>query len=152
MPIMATATPYNPFLLSQLTGASKVDFDGDTIKVCLLTDSYTPDYDTHTYYSDLSSELASGDGYTTGGQTLISVSGSVNTTDNRSEIDANDPTWTFTANKTFRYMAYYKDSGLTTTSPLIGLVDFGAGGRTENGNFTVQFPTTGFFQLRSVTT
>ena len=149
---MATATPYHPFLLSQLTGTSKVDFDGDTIKGCLLTDSYVPDYDADEFYSDLASELANGDGYTTGGVTLASVSGSLNTTDDRAEIDANDPSWTFTADKTFRYLVYYKDTGVSTTSPLIGCVDFGAGGRTENGTFTVQFPTTGFLHLRAVVT
>lgn len=40
------------------------------------------------------SEIASGNGYTAGGQTLTSVSASMNTTDDRVEIDADNPSWT----------------------------------------------------------
>jgi hypothetical protein len=49
-----------------------VDYLSDTIKIALLTNAYTPGLDTHEVYSDLTSEVASGGGYTTGGNALAS--------------------------------------------------------------------------------
>lgn len=40
------------------------------------------------------SELADGNGYTAGGQTLTNVAVSINTTDGRVELDADNPSWT----------------------------------------------------------
>lgn len=57
------------------TGLNKEwDFDGDTIKETLHNSSYTPNLDTHAYVSDLTNEVANGNGYTTGGQTVTSCS------------------------------------------------------------------------------
>lgn len=49
----------------------------DTFKCTLHTSSYTPNYGTHVFQSDLTSEVASGNGYTTGGNTLTLVSASL---------------------------------------------------------------------------
>lgn len=50
----------------------EADWNSDTITMTLHTSSYTPNLDTHAYVSDLSAEVASGSGYTTGGVTLTS--------------------------------------------------------------------------------
>lgn len=50
----------------------EIDFADDTIKILLCTSSYTPNLDTHDYHSDLTNEVANGNGYTTGGATLAS--------------------------------------------------------------------------------
>lgn len=52
----------------------EIDLDSDTIKATLHTSSYTPNLDTHAYVSDLSAEVAAAGGYTTGGQTVTSLS------------------------------------------------------------------------------
>lgn len=47
-----------------------ISWSSDTIKMALLTSSYTPNLVTHVHYADLTNEVASGGGYTTGGATL----------------------------------------------------------------------------------
>ena len=66
---------YGNFLLKALN--KEVDFDTDTIKVALLSSSYTPDQDAHDYFNDVSTYEVSGTGYTTGGNTLASKTATV---------------------------------------------------------------------------
>jgi hypothetical protein len=63
---------YGPGLVSLLN--KQIDFDTDVIKCSLHTSTYTPNRDTHRYQSDLTNEVASGNGYTTGGATLAGCS------------------------------------------------------------------------------
>lgn len=49
--------------------SSAVDFLSDTIKAALTTSAYTPNRDTHEFFSDITNEI-SGTGYTAGGATL----------------------------------------------------------------------------------
>lgn len=44
----------------------QIDWDSDTLVLTLHTSSYSPNQDTHAFVSDLTSELASGSGYTAG--------------------------------------------------------------------------------------
>lgn len=50
----------------------QVNFTSDAMTVTLHSSSYSPAVDTHAYVSDLTNELATGGGYTSGGQTLTS--------------------------------------------------------------------------------
>ena len=61
---------YGNFLAKSLN--KEIDWDSDTIKVALLSSSYTPNQDTHDYYDDVVGNEVSGTGYTTGGNTLSS--------------------------------------------------------------------------------
>ena len=127
-------------------GTDSVDFENDTIKAVLLTASYTPNADTHQYYSDLTNEVANGNGYTTGGQALTGKSVTQDDTGDKATFDSDDPTWsgaTFTA----RYVALIKDTGTGSTSPLIGLWDFGSDKTATGGSFVVQVNSGGWFDL-----
>lgn len=48
----------------------EVDWDSDSIVLTLHTSSYTPNLDTHDYVNDLTNELSTANGYTSGGATL----------------------------------------------------------------------------------
>jgi hypothetical protein len=61
---------YDSFI--EAVGDGTIDLDSDTIKVALFTSSHTPAV-TDTAYSGLSNEVASGNGYTTGGEALTNV-------------------------------------------------------------------------------
>jgi hypothetical protein len=55
---------YGNFLKQALN--KEIDWDSDTIKVALLSSSYTPNQDTHDYFDDVSANEVTGTGYTTG--------------------------------------------------------------------------------------
>lgn len=124
------------------TAANRVDWVTDTIKVGLATSAYTPNQDTHDFWNDVSAnELASGNGYTTGGVTLGSKTRTYDTASNTVRLDAADASWTFSATKTFRYAVCYKDTGSAATSLLLAYIDFGAD-QAINGTFNIVFDAT----------
>jgi len=69
-----------------------LDLDTDTIKVMLVTSSYTADQDAHTKRSDITNEV-SGTGYTAGGASLANKAVTADNTDNEGVFDADDLTW-----------------------------------------------------------
>ena len=72
-----------------------IDFSSDTFKIILMASGFTFDPDTHHGYADVSaSELANGNGYTTGGNTLAGVAVTENDTTNLCEVTWNNTTWT----------------------------------------------------------
>lgn len=124
-----------------------IDLDTDDINVSLHTSSYTPNIDTHTFYSDVTaSEVSSANGYTTKGQSLASKAVSVDTTDDEGVFDAADVTWS-SSTITARYAIIWKNTGTNTTSPLVAYVDFAADKTSDNGNFVIQWSSEGILNL-----
>jgi hypothetical protein len=121
----------------------EIDWDTDTIKVALLTESYTP-AQTHDFYDDLTNEVANGNGYTTGGATLGSKTQTYTTGTGVTKFDAADSSWT-SATFTFRYAAVYVATGNSATSRLIGYVDFGENITIVSGTVTIPWAATGLF-------
>lgn len=135
---------YGNFLLKALN--KEVDFDTDTIKVALLSSSYTPDQDAHDYYNDVSTYEVSGTGYTAGGNTLGSKTATYDSATNVVILDAADTTWS-SSTITARYAVVYGSTGTSSTSPLIGYVDFGSDQSSTNGNFTITWDSTGIVRI-----
>jgi len=74
---------------------AEIDFGSDTFKIILMDTGFTFNKDTHHDYGDVSgSELASGNGYSTGGNTLGGVAVTEDDTDDRTEITWNNSSWT----------------------------------------------------------
>jgi hypothetical protein len=133
----STITAYDHLWKLLLTGA--VDLDTDTLKVALVTSSYTPSA-AHTQWSDVSAnEVSSGSGYTTGGVALSGVAVT------NSTIDYSDVTWT-SLTKTFRYAVCYKSgSGGGLTNPVLFyiLLDSTPADIVSSGsNYTIQWNNT----------
>lgn len=125
--------------LWKLLNTGGVDLDTDTLKVALVTSSYTPNT-AHDEWADVSAnEVAAGDGYTTGGATLASP------VVTNSNIDYADTVWT-SLTKTFRYAVIYKSgSGGGLTNPLICylLLDTTPADVISSGsNYTIQWNST----------
>ena len=135
---------YGNFLLKALN--KEVDFDSDTIKVALLTSSYTPNQDTHDYFNDVSSAEVTGTGYTAGGNTLASKTATYDSGTNVIVLDAADVTWS-SSTITARYAVVYDSTGTSSTSALIGYVDFGSDQSSTNGNFTITWDSTGIVRI-----
>jgi len=135
---------YGNFLLKALN--KEVDFDTDTIKVALVSSSYTPDQDAHDYLNDVSTYEVSGTGYTAGGNTLASKTATYDSANNVIVLDAADTTWA-SSTITARYAVIYDSTGTSSTSPLIGYVDFGSDQSSTNGNFTITWDSTGIVRI-----
>lgn len=130
------------------TAADRVDFITDTIKMTLHTSTYTPNQDTDQYFNSATNELSTAGGYTAGGATLSSKTLTYDATSNTVRFKASDVTWaaaTFTARKA----VIRKDTGTSTTSHLMGYIDFGADQSPSGVDFTVKGDATDGF-LRGV--
>jgi len=142
MPV--TSLWYGKALEGQYSGTSarRVDWANDTIKVALCTSSYTPNQDTHTYYSDITNEVSSsGTGYTTGGASLSGKSVNYDASSNVLSLRASASSWS-SATFTCRYAVVYKDTGSGATSPLLGYVNFGGDETVTSGTFTITWDAT----------
>lgn len=122
---------------------------GDTIKVSLHTSTQsigTTQQDTLDFFNDLTAEITTSGDYAAGGATLTGKSVTYTTGTNTVALDAADVTWTgvtFTA----RYAVIYKSTGTSSTSPLLGYVDFGADQTVNSGNFTITWAADGVLKL-----
>lgn len=135
---------YNAFKKYIMDGS--IDLKNDTIKVMLVTSSYTPDQDSHEYRDDITNEV-SATGYTSGGQTLSGVTVSVDNTDNEGVFDAEDVTWE-NATITARGAVIYKArGGSSDADELICYIDFGENKSSSAGNFTIQWGSEGIINL-----
>ena len=135
---------YGNFLLKALN--KEIDFDSDTIKVALVSSSYTPDQDAHDYFNDVSTYEVTGTGYTAGGATLASKTATYDSATNVVILDAADTTWA-SSTITARYAVIYDSTGTSSTSPLIGYVDFGSDQSSTSGNFTITWDSTGIVRI-----
>lgn len=127
-------------------GDGSIDWNTDTIKMACVTSAYTPDQDAHDFFNDVTNEIAANGGYPAGGVTLT-CSVTIDNTNNRAIYDATDVSITsFTG--TFRYGIIYKSTGVSSTSPLIAVIDFtGSNITTTVGTFDVTWSTGGVFNL-----
>lgn len=134
---------YNSFKAKIMDGS--IDLDTDTIKVALVTSSYTPNQDTHDFFDDVTNEV-SGTGYTAGGGSLASKAVTVDTTDNEGVFDAADLTWS-TSTITARGAVIYKSTGVSSTSALICYLDFSTDQTSSAGDFTISWNSEGIINL-----
>lgn len=139
---MATTKTYGSLIAKAFN--KEVDFDSDTIKVALLSSSYTPNQDTDDYFNDVSAYEVTGTGYTAGGVTLANKSVSYNSGTNVTKFDADDVSWT-SSTITARYAVIYDSTGTASTSALIGYVDFGSNQSSSSGTFSIVWDAAGIF-------
>lgn len=109
------------------------DLDTDTIKIALFTSSATLGASTTAYSS--TDEVANGNGYTTGGNTLSGAT--ISSSGTTAFVDFSDSTWS-SASFTARGALIYNSS---KSNRAIAVLDFGADKTSTNGDFVVQFPT-----------
>ena len=114
------------------------NLSSDTIKATLVKSTYTPNYSTHQYLSDLGANTVGTD------QTL----GSKTTT--AGVFDAADPSFaSIPASTTIAYIVLYKDTGSSATSPLICGIDASltTGGASSTVNVTFDNGSNKIFKL-----
>lgn len=101
---------YGQGMLKTVTGS--IDLDTDTFKLMLVDDTNAPDLDADDFRDDRTTgELAATGGYATGGVTLSGVAVTYDSATDQVRFDCNDPSFPFTASKTWRYGDVYKSRG-----------------------------------------
>jgi len=139
---MATTKTYGSLITKAFN--KEVDWDTDTIKVALVSSSYTPNQDSHDYWDDVSSYEVTGTGYTAGGATLASKTVGYTSGTNVTKFDAADVSWT-SSTITARYAVVYLSTGSSSTSVLIAYVDFGSDQSSSSGTFSISWSASGIF-------
>jgi hypothetical protein len=140
-----TANWYGKGVLDQW-GSAPVNWTGDTIKVALTTSSYTPNQDTHEFFSDVTNELAATGGYLAGGASLGTKTLNYASASNEAQLLAANTSWS-SASFTTRNAIIYKSTGTNSTSLLMGYVQFGGDQTVSSGTFTIQWDTTGVLKV-----
>lgn len=132
---------YTSFKRDIMNGA--IDLDTDTIKVMLVTSSYTVSA-AHTKRSDITNEV-SGTGYTAGGTAIGSPT--VTNVSTNGVFDGNDVSWT-TSTITARGAVLYKSrGGASSADELVCYLDFGTDKVSTAGTFTISWNASGILNL-----
>lgn len=138
---MATFHKYNDFV--EQLGLEVHQLSTDTLKLALFTATHTPAA-TDTAYSALTNEVAAGNGYTTGGNTLTKTWAETSGT---ATLDATDTSWTASGGTiVYRYAVLYNDTAVGKN--LIAYFDEGATITIASGETrTLQFNASGILTL-----
>lgn len=115
------------------------------VKVMMMTDSYTPDFNADNFRDDVTNEV-SGTGYTAGGvvitSTELTVASGVLT------YDAADASWSSsTITNAMAAAGYFARGGASSADELVFLSDFVTAASTSNGTFLVQWNASGIFTV-----
>lgn len=143
---MGTPVVYPQFKLKQNNG-NAIDLDTDTIKVMIVTSSYTYNA-AHDFINDANTNQVTGDGYTAGGETIAGVTLALD--GSTVEWVHNDITWSqgasgFTTGRTY---IWYKDTGNAATSPLIMYMTEASDFGNDDGDLTLDgSAATGVLQI-----
>lgn len=138
---------YTKFKENLLNGLFKLGAAGDTVKLALVSDSYSPDTSDQYWNSGTSPGIyeISGTGYDSGGKTLghklVSSSGTTAKFDNTDDTDTQWTAATFTA----RYGVLYVT--ISGTNHLIRWFDFGSNQTVTNGAFKINMNASGIITL-----
>ena len=129
-------------------GDGVIDLDTHTFKILLTSNSYTPSA-AHSTLSNITNQVANGNGYTTGGATLTSVTwGHSGTT---ATWDAANVSWTATGGSIgpIRIAVIYDDTPTSPADPLVCYCILDSADITvSNGStFTIAFNASGILTL-----
>lgn len=144
----ASITFYNSF--REYLADGTIDLDTDSFKVALVASGYTF-ATTHTVYADLTNELSTANGYTSGGAALASVTWGISTV--TATFDAADTTWTASGGSIVaRRAIIYKDGTANAiVKPLVAsiLMDTTPADITvtDGNTLTLQWNASGIFTI-----
>lgn len=145
-----TAAGFFGLQLEKFLNATSMPTSGmesETAVGCLLVnDSYTPNFDTHDFYNDVTNEIANGGGYTTGGviltSTELTLSSGVLT------FDAADASWaSSTIASAMAAVLKFSRGGVSSADELLLLSDFVTAVSTTNGTLLVAWNAAGIMTI-----
>jgi hypothetical protein len=114
------------------------NFDGDTIRIPMVTNTYTPDANTHDQFADVTNEVSNSGSYTSPGAALGSQTWA--TSGGFTTLDGADTSYT-TFTGTARGAVPFDDT--LTGDPLICAVTFGSDFTSTAGTFLITWAAAG---------
>ena len=115
----------------------------DTIKWQPVTDTYTPDFDTHDEEADITNEVT-GTGYTTGGEALGSPT--FTKASGYATFDGTDVSLSTTTLSSIEGVVLFDDT--LAGDPLLCAVDFGTTYSTSAGTFAITWNANGIWRIK----
>lgn len=119
-------------------------YEAEDNKGALISNSATPNFDTHDFFNDLTNEVT-GTNWSSGGVALtgteLTISSGVLT------YDATDVSQATTTIDNARAYVYYTNVGSTSTDQLMFLINFGADASTVAGTFSIVWNASGIWTL-----
>lgn len=127
--------------IARALAKADLDFDTVTLKVLLVTAA--PNRATMVNRSDMTNELANGNGYATGGIAQAFTLGALDTTNHRQPITFTDVTngWTGATFTGVVGCVIYKNSGAAATDTLLHYVEFATVTQPTAGTFSLDYTT-----------
>ena len=117
-----------------------------TPKLSFMATSFTPNSNTHQYFSDISASVASG----TTAVTLASVTTTIDSGNNRVELDTADPSLATVTASTNKYCLWV-DTGVAATSPVLATIDIVEGTLSPvAGTLSITVNAEGHYALKAV--
>jgi hypothetical protein len=116
------------------------------LKGLLELDTYTPDFNADDFRDSVTTDEASGTGYTAGGNALttteVTIAAGVLT------YDAADASWaSSTIANAMAEVGYFARGGASTADELVFLSDFVTAASSSGGTFTIQRSASGIFTV-----
>jgi hypothetical protein len=143
---MATFTQFDSF--GRDIGNGTIDLDTHTFKAVLTNTA--PVKATSEVLADIT-QIANGNGYTTGGVTLTSVTWlETGAGTGIWQLTSADFTWTASGGSIgpFRYIVFYDDTPTSPADPLVGFLDYGTNLTvTDTNSFTTDVGANGITRL-----
>lgn len=118
------------------------------VKVMMVTDSETPDFDADDFRDDVTANEVTDSlsSYTAGGSAITSTL--LTATSGSLKYDAADVSWTSsTISGAMAAVGYFSRGGLSSADELIFLSDFVTAASSSNGTFTIQWNASGIFTV-----
>jgi hypothetical protein len=144
-----TASGLYGLTLEKMMNATSLPSSGleseTAVKVLMVTDSESPNFDTHNFRDDIAAEVT-GTNYTAGGvaitSTELTLSSGVLT------YDAADASWaSSTIANAMAAVGYFARGGASSADELVFLSDFVNAASSSSGTFTIQWSASGIFTV-----
>jgi hypothetical protein len=114
------------------------------VKMMLVQDAYTPNFDTHNFRDDVTNEPGGSGTYATGGSVLTTTELTVaSPAATQIKYDTDDLSWTGTTITARGGVHYHVTGGASSTDPIIGANAFAGDVVTSGGTFTYQVHANG---------
>ena len=134
---------YGLTLEKMMIDTAGVSLEGETNKIALVEDGYTPDFDTHDFHADLTNEVT-GTNYTAEG---VATTTEITLTSGVLKFDAADTVYTNVTISNAMGGVLALANGSSATNCLVVCQDFVTAASATAADFTIQHHTNGIFTL-----